>query len=183
MVEDSLDLETCEGAATIGLELAESGASLDAVLISLGGGALATGIGHVLKEVAPQVEVICVQPRGAPALTYSWHQRRVVTTDTTDSIADGVVGRYPSKPCSMTFSWSPTTRCSSRRDRSSSHMRQLLDHAGLVVEPAAALGVAAILENPDRFAGRRLATIMCGSNVDPSAYRRWIGNPAIRRAR
>lgn len=52
-------------------------------------------------------------------------------------------------------------------------MRLLLDHAGLVVEPSAALGVAAVLENRDRFAGRHVVTIICGSNVDPDAFRRW----------
>ena len=45
-------------------------------------------------------------------------------------------------------------------------MRMLLDHAGLVVEPSAALGVAAILEDRDRFAGRHVVTIVCGSNVE-----------------
>ena len=63
LVEDSLDIETCEGAATIGLELADEGSTFDAVLIALGGGAMATGVGHVLKTLAPGVEVICVQPR------------------------------------------------------------------------------------------------------------------------
>ena len=55
LVEDSLDIETCEGAATIGLELADPAPSFDAVLIALGGGALATGVGHVLKTLAPSV--------------------------------------------------------------------------------------------------------------------------------
>src|SRR3984885_14762934 len=99
LVEDSLDIETCEGAGTIGLELAgpvlsfDVVPSFDAVLIALGGGALATGVGHVLKALAPGVEVICVQPLGAPAMTHSWRQRRVVTTHSTDTIADGVAGR------------------------------------------------------------------------------------------
>jgi Pyridoxal-phosphate dependent enzyme len=93
LVEDSADIETCEGAATIGLELAGTAPSFDAVLIALGGGALATGVGHVLKARAPGVEVVCVQPLGAPAMTRSWRQRRVVTTGPTDTIADGVAGR------------------------------------------------------------------------------------------
>lgn len=46
LIEDSLDIETCEGAATIGLELVDTVPSFDAVLIALGGGALATGVGH-----------------------------------------------------------------------------------------------------------------------------------------
>jgi threonine dehydratase len=95
LLEDSLDIETCEGAATIGLELAGEERPFDAVLIALGGGAMATGVGYVLKSLTAGVEVICVQPTGAPALTRSWHERRVVTTDSTDTIADGVAGRYP----------------------------------------------------------------------------------------
>ena len=50
---DSADIETCEGAATIGLELAGTVPSLNAVLIALGGGALATGVGHVIKARRP----------------------------------------------------------------------------------------------------------------------------------
>jgi threonine dehydratase len=53
-------------------------------------------------------------------------------------------------------------------------LRMLLHHAGLVVEPSAALGVAAILEDRDRFAGRHVVTIVCGSNVDLAAHRRWV---------
>ena len=56
---------------------------------------MATGVGYVLKTLVPRVEVICVQPVGAPAMTRSWHERRVVTTDSTDTIADGVAGRCP----------------------------------------------------------------------------------------
>lgn len=44
-------------------------------------------------------------------------------------------------------------------------MRLLYRHAGLIVEPPAALGVTTVLEDRERFAGRRLATIICGSNV------------------
>lgn len=53
-------------------------------------------------------------------------------------------------------------------------MRLLYRHAGLVVEPSAALGVAAVLENRDRFAGRRVATIICGSNVAPDDFDRRV---------
>ena len=53
-------------------------------------------------------------------------------------------------------------------------MRLLFEHAGLVVEPSAALGVAAVLEDRDRFAGRHVATIICGSNVTAGDYERWV---------
>jgi threonine dehydratase len=175
LVEDSLDLETCEGAATIGLELTGTAPSFDAVLIALGGGALATGVGHVIKARAPEVEVICVQPLGAPAMTHSWRQRRVVTTDSTDTIADGVAGRRPIKAVLDDLLLVADDAVLVREASIIAGLRLLLDHAGLVVEPSAALGVAAILEDRDRFAGRHVVSIVCGSNVDMAAYRRWVG--------
>lgn len=175
LVEDSLDIETCEGAATIGLELVDTAPSFDTVLVALGGGALATGVGHVVKALAPEVEVICVQPLGAPAMTHSWHRRRVVTTDSTDTIADGVAGRRPVPAVLDDLLLVADDAVLVQEASIIAGMRMLLDHAGLVVEPSAALGIAAILEDRDRFAGRHVVTIMCGSNVDVDAYRHWVG--------
>lgn len=52
-------------------------------------------------------------------------------------------------------------------------MRLLHNEAGLVVEPSAALGIAAIIEDRPRFEGKRAATIICGGNVLPDDFRRW----------
>ncbi len=182
LVEDSLDIETCEGAATIGLELAEAALSFDAVLIALGGGALATGVGHMLKALAPEVEVICVQPAGAPAMTHSWRQRRVVTTGSTDTIADGVAGRHPIPAVLDDLLLVADDAVLVAEASIIAGMRMLLDHAGLVAEPSAALGIAAVLEDRDRFAGRHVVTIVCGSNVDLDAYHRWIGAAPAQRS-
>lgn len=175
LVEDSLDIETCEGAATIGLELVDTVPSFDTVLIALGGGALATGVGHVVKALAPEAEVICVQPEGAPAMTRSWHGRRVVTTDSTDTIADGVAGRCPIPAVLDDLLVVADDAVLVQEASIIAGMRMLLDQAGLVVEPSAALGIAALLEDRDRFAGRHVVTIVCGSNVDMDAYHRWVG--------
>ncbi len=178
LLEDSQDIETCEGAATIGLELVNTKPTFDAVLIALGGGALATGVGHVLKERAPEVEVLCVQPLGAPAMTQSWRQGSVVTTDSTNTIADGVAGRRPIAPVLEDLLLVADDAVLVEEVSIIAGMRVLLDRAGLVVEPSAALGIAAILEDRDRFAGRHVVTIVCGSNVDTDAYRRWVGAAA-----
>ena len=53
-------------------------------------------------------------------------------------------------------------------------MRLLYRHAGLVVEPSAALGVATVLENRSRYQGTHVATIVCGGNVTPADFRRWV---------
>ncbi len=174
LVEDSLDIETCEGAATIGLELVGAVEPFDTVLIALGGGAMATGVGHVVKSLAPAVEVVCVQPLGAPAMTRSFRERRVVTTDSTDTIADGVAGRFPIAEVLEDLLQVVDDAVLVREESIVGGMRLLLEHGGLVVEPSAALGVAAVLEDRERFAGRRVVTIVCGGNVDLDAYRRWV---------
>ncbi|RSM85946.1 threonine dehydratase [Kibdelosporangium aridum] len=174
LLEDSLDIETCEGAATIGLELADAESTADTVLIALGGGAMATGVGYVLKTLAPGVEVVCVQPTGAPALTRSFHERRVVTTESADTIADGVAGRYPIPEVLDDLLAVADDAVLVQESSIIAGMRLLLEHTGLVVEPSAALGVAAVLEDRDRFAGRHVVTVICGSNVDLDAYHRWV---------
>jgi threonine dehydratase len=175
LVEDSLDVETCEGAATIGLELAGGVASFDTVVVALGGGAMAAGVGFVVKSLLPGVEVVCVQPVGAPAMTRSWRERRVVTTDSAVTIADGVAGRFPIPEVLGDLLAVVDDAVLVREESIVAGMRLLLEHAGLVVEPSAALGVAAVLEDRERFAGRHVVTVVCGSNVDLDAYGRWVG--------
>jgi threonine dehydratase len=181
LVEDSLDLATCEGAATMGLELIGDDPTLDVVLVALGGGAMASGIGYVMRALAGHVEVIGIQPLGAPAMALSWRQGTVVETDRMDTIADGVAGRCPIPEVLDDLLVVLDDVVLVGEDSIKAGMRALCEHAGLVVEPSAALGIAAILEDPERFAGRRLATILCGSNVAPADFARWVLEPAAGR--
>ena len=174
LVEDSLDVATCEGAATIGLELVRDDPQVEVVLVAVGGGALASGVGYVVRSLAGRAEVIGVQPVGAPAMARSWRQRTVVETDRIETIADGVAGRCPIPEVLGDLLVVLDDMVVVREDSIQVGMRMLYEHAGLVVEPSAALGVAAILEEPERFAGRRVTTILCGSNVGPVDFARWV---------
>ncbi len=180
LVEDSLDLATCEGAATIGLELVRDDPELDVVLVAVGGGAMASGVGYAVRSLAEHVEVIGIQPSGAPAMALSWRQQKVVETDSIETIADGVAGRCPIPEVLDDLLVVLDDVVLVREDSIKVGMRMLHEHAGLVVEPSAALGVAAVLEDPDRFAGRRVTTILCGSNVDPADFARWVLEPVAR---
>ncbi len=174
LVEDSLDLHTCEGAGTIGLELLDRAEDLDVVLVALGGGALASGIGCVLKALAPHVEVLAVQPQGAPAMALSWRAGSVVESETIDTIADGVAGRFPIPEVLTDLLELVDDVALVGEESIKAAMGLLYRDAGLVVEPSAALGVAAVLEDPARFGGRRVATVICGSNVMPGDFERWV---------
>jgi threonine dehydratase len=109
-------------------------------------------------------------------MTQSWRQRRVVTTDSTNTIADGVAGRLPIPAVLDDLLQVADDAVLVEEASIIAGMRTLLDHAGLVVETSAALGIAAILEDRDRFAGRHVVTIVCGGNVDVDAYHRWVGS-------
>jgi len=180
LVEDGLDLATCEGAATIGLELVRDDPELDIVLVALGGGAMASGVGYTLRSLADHVEVIGIQPVGAPAMALSWRQRAVVETDRIETIADGVAGRCPIPEVLDDLLIVLDDVMLVREDSIKAGMRMLYELAGLIVEPSAALGVAAVLEEPERFAGRRVTTILCGSNVGPADFARWVLEPVSR---
>lgn len=137
LLEDSLDLETCEGAGTLGRDPVDSGPPFDTVVLTLGGGAPATGVGHVLEELVPHVEVVCVQALDAPALAYSSRRRRVVTTASAGTIADGVAGRFPIPAVPEDLLLVADDVVPVREKSIVAGMRLLLHHAGLVVEPSA----------------------------------------------
>ena len=174
LVEDSKNLDTCEGAGTIGLELSRLPFSLDAVLISLGAGAMATGIGVAMKSRSPDTEIVCVQPQNAPALTRSYLAGEVVESGPPDTIADGVAGRYTIPAVLADLLEIADDALLVTEASIIDGMRLLYENTGLIVEPAAALGVACILEQPDRFRGKTVATVLCGSNVAPEDFETWL---------
>ena len=171
LIEDSDNVATCEGAGTIALELADTCPSLDAILVALGGGALATGIGFVAKALLTQTEVICVQPELAPAMTLSWRAKTVVETESCNTIADGVAGRCPNQVVLDDLIEVIDDCVLVSEESIKTGMQLLFAHAGLVVEPSAALGIAAILEDPKRFHGKQVATVICGGNISESDFR------------
>jgi threonine dehydratase len=169
--------DTCDGAGTIGLELFERPEELDVVVIALGGGAMASGIGCVAKSLAPHVEVLAVQPESAPAMALSWRSGSIVESETIDTIADGVAGRFPIPEVLEDLLAVVDDVVLVEEESIKAGMRLLYRQAGLIAEPSAALGVAAILEDHDRFSGRRVATIICGSNVMTNDFERWVLTP------
>jgi threonine dehydratase len=112
-------------------------------------------------------------------MALSWRKRSVVETDRLETIADGVAGRCPIPEVLDDLLVVLDDVVLVSEDSIKAAMRAVYEHAGLVVEPSAALGIAALLEDPERFAGRRVATILCGSNVGPTDFARWVLEPAL----
>jgi threonine dehydratase len=174
LVEDSKNVGTCEGAGTIGLELAAFWPSLDAVLISLGAGAMATGVGYAIRCRLPSIEVLTVQPEQAPGMTLFFRAGHAVDAGPPDTIADGVAGRYILPEVLDDLMDVTTDAFLVSEESIKDGMRLLYRCSGLIVEPAAALGIATILENRDRFRGTNVSTIICGGNISIADFEAWV---------
>ena len=172
-VEDGLEAATAEGAGTIGVEL--STAELDAVLVPLGNGALLGGVALALRHLAPKVKIVAVQAAGAPAMTESLRSGRMVCHEEMRTIADGIGVRIPIPEALDYLQGLIDAFLLVREESIVAGMRLIHQHAGVVVEPSGAVGVAALLENPGLFRGQRVGTILCGGNLTAEQMREWLG--------
>jgi len=174
MVEDGLEPATGEGAGTMGLELLRWLEPLDAVLIPLGNGAMLTGMGRWIKAHAPSTQVVGVAARGAPAMVESWRAGRVVEHASVHTIADGIGVRIPVPEAVADMQGTVDDAVLVEDEATLEAMRLLHQHLGVVVEPSGAVGVAAILEDRERFQDQTVATVLCGGNLTPEQMRGWL---------
>ncbi len=172
-VEDGQDAAVSEGAGTIGLEMVRRGTPFDTLLLPLGNGALATGIGRWVKAQAPDVRVVAVAAAGADAMAASWREGRVVERSAVRTIADGIAVRVPVPEAVADMQGTVDEVLLVGEDAIERAMRLTFRHAGLMVEPAGVVGIAALLEHPALRQGRA-ATVLCGSNLSAEQVTQWL---------
>lgn len=159
------------GQGTVGLEILEQCPEVRTILVGLGGGGLAAGIALAVKSVRPDVAVIGVQAEGAAAYPPSLRAGRPMSIDEQQTMADGIkVGRPGEITFPMIRDLVDEVRTVSE-DELSSALLLCLERAKLVVEPAGASTVAALLSTPKAFRGPVVA-VLSGGNVDPLLMQR-----------
>lgn len=173
-IEDSRDIETAEGAGTIGLEWLNFPEPLAALLIPLGNGAMINGIATVMKARSPKTRIIAIQAAGAPAMIQSWRAGQVIIHEQIHTIADGIGVRVPVPEALEDMRGLVDDAILVSEDAIVKAMRLLHCHAGIVVEPSGAVGVAAIIEQPELFEQQCIGTIICGSNLTMEQMQAWL---------
>ncbi|MEV4424648.1 threonine ammonia-lyase [Streptomyces sp. R-07] len=159
------------GQGTVGLEILEQCPEVRTIVVGIGGGGLAAGIGLAVKSVRPDVKVIGVQAEGAAAYPPSLAAGHPVVIDSPVTMADGIkVGRPGDVPFALIQEYVDEVRTVSE-DALSSALLLCLERAKLVVEPAGASPVAALLSDPESFRGPVVA-VLSGGNVDPLLLQR-----------
>jgi threonine dehydratase len=161
-VEDGREAAISEGAGTIGVELAALG--LDTLLVPVGNGALITGVGTWLKAHSPGTRIVGVCAAGAPAMERSWRSGRPIETDAVATMADGIAVRVPVPAAVEWMRDTVDDMLLVDDEQILAALRLVRDTVGLMLEPAAVVGIAAAMGN--EFSGR-LATILTGSNYPP----------------
>lgn len=161
------DPNVIAGAGTIGLEVVEAMPDLDVVVIPLGGGGLASGMGLAIKAAAPQVTIVGVEVEASTPFTQSLEAGRITVIRPRPSLADGLVGNL--EPGSMTFAL--VKRVVDRvvtvsEDDLSGAMTGLAAEERLIVEGAGAATVAAIMAGKVSASGQRVVAMVTGGNVD-----------------
>ncbi len=164
-IEDGRDVTITEGAGTLAVELLQWPEPFDAVLIPVGNGAFINGVGTWIKAHSPATLVIGTGAVAAPAMERSFHARKVVTTETVSTIADGVATRGP-VPEAVTTLVEVTDDMLLVDDEALRRAMTVIERElGLKVEPAGAVPLAAATVHRERFHGKRLAVVISGSNV------------------
>ncbi|WP_406061609.1 threonine ammonia-lyase [Streptomyces sp. NBC_01077] len=159
------------GQGTVGLEILEQCPEVRTILVGIGGGGLAAGIGLAVKSVRPDVKVIGVQAEGAAAYPPSLAAGHPVVIESPVTMADGIkVGRPGDVPFALIQEYVDEVVTVSE-DALSSALLLCLERAKLVVEPAGASPVAALLSDPKAFEGPVVA-VLSGGNVDPLLLQR-----------
>lgn len=174
LVEDSLEPATGEGAGTIGRELLRWAEPFDAILVALGNGVMLTGIGRWVKAHAPQTQIIGVAAAGAPAMAASWRTGRIVEYAGINTIADGIGVRIPIPEVLADMRDTVDDVVLVDDESILRAMGILHQQLGLVAEPSGAVGLAAILNDREKFRDKLVATVICGGNLTIEQMNLWL---------
>ncbi|MEU9931338.1 MULTISPECIES: threonine ammonia-lyase [Streptomyces] len=159
------------GQGTVGLEILEQCPEVRTIVLGIGGGGFAAGVAVAVKALRPDVRIVGVQAEGAACYPPSLAAGHPVSLDSPATMADGIkVGRPGDVPFALIEELVDEVRTVTE-DELSSALLLCLERAKLVVEPAGASPVAALLSDPKAFRGPVVA-VLSGGNVDPLLMQR-----------
>jgi threonine dehydratase len=162
------DPQIIGGQGTIGLELRSQLDSMDTVLAPVGGGGLISGIATFLKTENNRIDIIGCQPENSAVMYESVRAGKIVEMESKPTIADGTAGGM--EPDSITFDI-----CREMVDdyilvtekEIKEAIRLTIRHHQMLIEGAAALSVACLLKEKNRFKGKNIVLIISGKKISP----------------
>ena len=158
------DPRVIAGQGTLGFEILEAAPDVDCLIVPIGGGGLISGIAIAAKSIRPDLEIIGVQAELFPAM-YNLIKGADLPARG-DTLAEGIAVKAPGRLTSAIVRQHVDDIVLVSEMALERAVAQLINIEKTVVEGAGAAGLAAIFANTTRFRGRKVATVLCGGNID-----------------
>ena len=177
------DLEVIAGQGTLALEILGDLPTADIIIVPAGGGGLLAGMALAAHLLNPRVKVYGVQAEGAPAIALSFQEKRLVTTETAATIADGIAVKVPGDiTVDLINKYAAGVVTVSEKEIANAILL-LMERCKQIVEPAGATPLAAVLSGKIDVKGKRVVCLMSGGNVDVSFLQNIIEQGLVARNR
>jgi threonine dehydratase len=171
------------GQGTLGLELIEQNPYLDAVVVPIGGGGLAAGVGCALKECNPKIRVIGVQTARLASMKVALAEGKPIALDAATTIADGIAVRRAGERTLPLVQKYVDDIVTVDEEEIANAILFLLEREKTVAEGAGAAPVAALLQRKTPLAGKKVAVVVSGGNADVNFLARIIERGLVKDGR
>ncbi len=177
------DAEVIAGQGTLGMEILGDLPSVDVVIVPAGGGGLLAGVATAIKLLNPRVKVYGVQAEGADAIARSFREKKLVTTESASTIADGIAVKAPGDLTVELINRHADGVLTVSDTEIADAILLLLERCKQVVEPAGATPLAAVLSGKLDVRGKRVVCLLSGGNIDVSFIQSIIERGLVARHR
>ena len=175
------DPQIIAGAGTVALEMLDEAPDLDMFVIPIGGGGLMSGVSIASRAIRPDIELIGVEAELYPSMKCAIQDCRMPLGG--DTLAEGIAVKQPGELTSRILrEHANDVVLVSERDLERA-VAMLVGIEKTVVEGAGAAGLAAMLAEPERYKGKKVATILCGGNIDPHLLANVLVRDLVRQGR
>jgi threonine dehydratase len=176
-LNDASDELVPVGTATIAAEILDELPRPDVIIVPMGDTALIRGVASEAKRRHPAVRIAGVQATQAPAYVRSWQENRVVTTETCNTIADGLATSVPLDANVRAIRELVDEVTLVSEDELLQAISKLLFEEHVIAEAAGAAATAAYLQNPAAYVGRSVVLLVTGSNIPHELLRQAVQQP------
>jgi threonine dehydratase len=175
------DPQIIAGAGTLGIEMLDAAPELDTIVVPIGGGGLMSGVSIAARAIKPDVKLIGVEAELYPSMKCSVDGCDLPLGG--DTLAEGIAVKEPGRLTSRILKELVNDIVLVPERDIERAVAMLVGIEKTVVEGAGATGLAALLAEPERFAGKKVATILCGGNIDTHLLANVLVRDLVRQGR
>lgn len=177
------DDDVIAGQGTLGIEMLEQNPGLEAVVIPVGGGGLIAGVACAVKESNPAIRMVGVQTARLPSMLAAVAESKTVTLPPAPTIADGIAVRRAGERTLPLVEKYVDEIVTVEEEEIANAILLLLEREKMLAEGAGAVAVAALLNRPLKLAGKRVAALVGGGNIDVTLLSRIIERGLVKDGR